>query len=189
MGKFGISIVLVIAALYIFFGPTQSALSAVDPLKAEKADLEEALSNVEQIREKRDFLAGQYRSFQQADLDRLEQMLPSHVDNVRLAIDINNMASNVGMFLKDIDIRAAGNEQAGGSTRNQPGVNPGDLSHLDFRFTVSGSYEGLKILLADLARSIRIVDVTNLEFRSDDVNLYDFDVGLRTYWLSDKETQ
>ena len=186
MTKFLLSIILIAAAIYVFFGPTKGRLADATPLKAERADLEEALENVKKIQAKREALSGQYNSFQGNHLDRLEKMLPGHVDNVRLAIDINKMASDVGMSLKDIDIRALSGENST-RARNQisEATTVGGLSYLDFRFVVSGPYEGMKILMSDLARSIRIVDITELEFTSQDVNLFDFNVGLRTYWQNE----
>lgn len=184
MTRFIIAITMIIAAVFIFFGPTRGAMAGADPLKVERDDLLEARENVKQIQAKREALASQYNSFRSPDLDKLQKMLPRHVDNVRLAIDIDNMASNVGMALKNIDIRAVDTDGSSSET-TRTNSDGSVLSNLDFRFTVSGSYGSLKILLSDLARSVRIVDVTELSFSSADQDLFDFDIGLRTYWLTD----
>ena len=50
-------------------------------------------------------------------------------------------------------------------------------------FSVSGSYENLQAFLADLAKSLRLVDVTSVTFSSNDRNVYDYNIELQTYWL------
>ena len=110
-------------------------------------------------------------------------MIPAHVDNVRLVIDINSMADKYGMVLKNIEIGkgSSGNKDPSLSTITGDGP-----EYLDMRFLVSGSYDAMKLFVTDLSRSLRIVDITDLTFSARDLDLYDFSISLRTYWLQDK---
>ncbi|MEK7535621.1 MAG: type 4a pilus biogenesis protein PilO [Patescibacteria group bacterium] len=178
-----IPLIAIVAAVAIFFGPTKSTLQATDPLVAKRTSLEQALDSAKKIQSVRETLQERYNSFSSSDLTRLNKMVPSHVDNVRLVIDINGMARTYGMALKDIEIgqtvSVVENPAAGTIVGDGP-------EHLDIRFAVSGSYDSLKLFLADLGKSLRIVDITDLTFSSRDVDLYDFSISLRTYWLQDK---
>ncbi len=60
------------------------------------------------------------------------------------------------------------------------------VEHIDIKFVLNGSYEAFKLFLADLGKSLRVVDVTDLAFSAKDNSLYDFSIGVRTYWLQDK---
>ncbi len=183
MRSFFLPIFCIAAAVVIFFVPTRKALQDTEPLTQKRTDLELALTNAKKIQTVRESLQSQYASFKQDDLNRLEKMVPIHVDNVRLVIDINNMASAYGMTLKDIQVEQA----AEPSESPTPGALVGDTAeHLDLRFTVSGTYEALKLLLGDLGKSLRIVDITDIAFSSKESDTYDFAIGLRTYWLQDK---
>jgi Tfp pilus assembly protein PilO len=178
-----IPLIMIVVAVAIFFGPTRSTLEATEPLSARRLDLEQALESAKKIQAARESLQAQYASFKSSDLARLQKLLPSHVDNVRLVIDINGMASAYGMLLRNIEV-----EQV-----LDPITNPGagairgdDPEHLDINFTVSGSYESLKRFLTDLGRSLRVVDIADISFDSKETDVYDFSINLRTYWLQDK---
>lgn len=181
--KFLFPLLAIVAAAVIFFGPTKSALNASKPLETKRADLEAALASAEQIQGVREKLQEKYNSFSSSDIARLKRMVPSHVDNVRLVIDINGMASTYGMALKNIEIGQTVDPLQNPSASAITGDN---AEHLDIRFTVTGNYQSLKSLLTDLGRSLRIVDITDLTFTARDNDLYDFSIALRTYWLQDK---
>ena len=102
--KLLLPLISLVAAAGIFFGPTRSALNATTPLTEQRTSLEEALVSAQKIQTVRETLQERYNSFSSSDLARLSKMVPSHVDNVRLVIDINAMASAYGMNLKDIEI-------------------------------------------------------------------------------------
>ena len=182
MTRILLPLIAIVGAIVIFAGPTRSNLAATTPLTQERAELSAALDSAQKIQVVREALQERYNAFKPTDLNRLAKMLPSHVDNVRLVIDISNMATAYGMVLKNIQI-----QQTVGTAKNGTGVIKNDgPEHLDFRFGVSGSYEALKLFLADLGKSLRIVDITDLTFSAKDADVYDFTVGLRTYWLQDK---
>ncbi len=99
-----IPIFSLVAAAVIFFGPTRAAMDATTPLVAKRAELNTALDSAKKIQTVRDSLQERYNAFRTSDINRLQKMIPTHVDNVRLVIDINSMASKYGMTLKNINI-------------------------------------------------------------------------------------
>ena len=86
-----ITIILVVAAVIIFVFPTRGLLDVARPMEEERAQLEEALGNAKQIRAERDKLQERYNSFRTEDINKLHKLLPSHVDSVRLILDINTI--------------------------------------------------------------------------------------------------
>lgn len=178
-----VPIIALVVAVGVFLGPTRTALDASKPLVQQRLDLNAALDSAKRIQTVRETLQEQYNSFSSDELNRLKKMVPSHVDNVRLVIDINGMASTYGMLLKDIQVGQSSDVAAAPGAGTLVGDGP---EHLDIRFTVSGTYDSLKLFVQDLGRSLRIVDITDLTFMSKDTDIYDFTIGLRTYWLQDK---
>ncbi len=171
----------IVIAVGIFFGLTRKEMDASAPLVERRTNLNAALESARRVQVVRETLQEEYNSFSSADLARLHKLLPSHVDNVRLVIDINGMAATYGMTLRDIQI-----QQSPDVTKPVQSIVGDSPEHLDIKFGVSGNYESLKLFLADLGRSLRIVDITDLAFTSRDSDVYDFSIGLRTYWLQDK---
>lgn len=181
--KLLIPLIALVAAGVIFFGPTKSAIESTKPLTAQREDLNEALENARKIQQVRESLEDKYNSFRQEDLGKLQKMIPSHVDNVRLVIDINNMAAHYGMGLKDIEIGQSVDDTKNPSAGTITGDGP---EHLDMRFVVSGSYDAMRLFISDLSKSLRMVDITDMTFTSREKDVYDYSIAIRTYWLQDK---
>jgi Tfp pilus assembly protein PilO len=50
-------------------------------------------------------------------------------------------------------------------------------------FSVTASYDNFQNFLTDLEKSLRLVEITDLSVNGNNTGLYDFSVGLKTYWL------
>ena len=172
-------IILIAVAGFIFFTFTDDLLTDIDKLNVEKREIIEGLENAKDLRKIQSDLLTIYNNFPQSNLDRLDKLLPDNIDNVRLIIDINTIASKSAMTLKNIALNVDEGEEedalSGAGSRQKGSITLG--------FSVSGSYEALKLFLDDLASSLRIVDVTSLSFGSNEVNFYDYNIELTTYWL------
>ncbi|MEA1929886.1 MAG: type 4a pilus biogenesis protein PilO [Patescibacteria group bacterium] len=164
----------------IFFQFSDPLLAEIDELKVEKATLNEGLDNAKELRLVLDQLLETYNNFNPNDVDRLDKFLPNNVDNVRLIIDINNIARPYNMNIRNLRIKAdeergEASVIEGGSTLNKGAVVLG--------FSVSGSYSNFQAFLDDLARSLRLVDSVSVSFSSNERNFYNYNVEIQTYWL------
>ncbi len=179
--------VLFLGALAIFFVPARSAFDSTAPEKAKIADLQSALDNAEKIDAEREKLQAKYTSFTKDDIDKLNKLLPSTVDSVRLVIDINTIASRQGLVLTNVTILPRQNVSAGTAV-----VGPvSDLFEaIQVDFTVTGDYPSFKNFLNDLAHSVRILDVEKIAFASTKEGQYSYTLSIKTYWLKNpKSTQ
>lgn len=170
---------MIIAAGAVFFLLTRPLLADINMLREEKARLEEGLANARKLKEVRDGLIKISNDFPASDLDRLNKMLPDNVDNVKLIIDINNIARASGMSIRNVKIKTeegqSGREVIADSGQKRGAVTLG--------FSVSGAYSNFGDFLQRLARSLRLVDVMSVSFGSNERNFYDYNVELQTYWL------
>ena len=55
-------------------------------------------------------LLSRFNAFKTEDLDRLRKLLPDHVDNVRLILDLDNLAARHGMALQNVVISEPASE-------------------------------------------------------------------------------
>ncbi|MBI2097579.1 MAG: type 4a pilus biogenesis protein PilO [Candidatus Vogelbacteria bacterium] len=163
-------------AAAVFFYFTAPLLDQVDALKIQQAELTVALAHANKLKERQDELAAIYNAIDPADEKNLEEFLPNNIDNVRLIIDINDIAKKYGLTIRNPNIVK---EEA---KEDKPAPAAGESSAV-ISFAVSSSYEILKLFLDDLAKSLRIVDLDSLSFTANDRNLYDYQISLRTYWL------
>ena len=175
-------IALVIAGLafYFYIDPTYKEIQT---LRAEEATLSAALTRALELQATRDQLLSRYNTFNPEDLARLEKMLPDHVDNVRLALDMDSLAASYGMRIRNVSIEKPDEKKPQGRKTQVVGPDERTYESMALSFTVTGQYDTFRTFLADLEKSLRLVNLEQLSFSSTDVGLYDFTVTLRTYWL------
>lgn len=175
-----ISIVLIILAITLFALFTNPRYASVRELSVEQQRFDDALDRSKELVALRDALLSKYNSIQSEDLNRISTMLPDSIDTVRLIIDINTLASRYGMSLGNISIGSPDEAQADGAL----GPSSDDFGRLSLSFTVLSTYDRFRAFLADLERSLRLVDVTSLSFGEPTKNgMTSYQVTFTTYWL------
>lgn len=151
----------------------------------EEEKFDKALDKSKELKEIRDALLSRYNTFSTNDLDRLGKLLPDHVDNVRLVLDIDHIASTYGMRIKNVNISVVEDND-----RQRGVIGPDDKLYesVGLSFSITSSYDILKQFIKDLEKSLRIVDVMSISLTSAETeeitnDLYNYDIGLKTYWL------
>jgi len=71
--KYIFSLIAIIAALIIFFGPVRTTYGDRIPIIDERASLEQALENAKQIQLKRDSLQAKFNNIPSSDIARLHK--------------------------------------------------------------------------------------------------------------------
>jgi len=169
---------LVIAGA-LFWGFIDPSYARVKELRAQEAEFNQALTRSRELQSVRDQLLARYNAFPQASLERLEKLIPDHIDNVRLILDLDVMASAYGMRVRNVSIQSD-------QTRVQQGALGGDdkpFESVVLSFAVSGTYDTFRQFLTDLERSLRLVDPVSLSFTTNEAGIYNYVVGIKTYWL------
>ncbi len=199
-------IIIIAIAITGFFIFTRPLFNDINDLKAQAASYDAALSNSKALENERDKLTAKYNSISPDDLDRIKKLLPDNIDNIRLILEIEKIASPYGMVLKDVKYNAtttktpaAGTSGANatpppsvatvqGGTTDQA-LEPKDYGIWDLAFSVSGTYENFINFTKDLQNNLRIVDVSSVAFSSDTdtktnpSGIYKYDFKIQTYWL------
>jgi hypothetical protein len=192
--------ILLLATLGLIFSYISPSYSKVQDIKEEITRFDEALGKAKELQALRDQLLAKYNSFSARDLERLEKFLPDQIDNVRLIIDIDAIASRYGMTVKNLSIQGDSKERlqktsVGNSTADistsvpTPGARvlgsrPSSvIGSVIMTFSVSASYERFLQFLKDLERSLRLIDVVSLSFDASGEGVYNYNVGIKTYWL------
>jgi len=180
-------ITLIVLAVALFFSVTDKQYEKVKALKIENAEYEEAIENSKALLRKRDELLGQYNSFSQQDLRKLNKLVPDSIDNVRLIIDINSVTAKYGVEIQNLKLDSV---KAGASTgAGDAPAEPSDSSDTRpyrsaaLTFSVSTDYETFIKILKDLEASLRILDVTNVTFNATDTGQYTYNITIQTYWM------
>ena len=171
-------LLLIGGAIAGFFYLTDPWMQEVNTLKVRRDELQQVLDTASQSREIYEALLADYNNITSDQKARLKKLLPDHIDNVRLIIEINSIARGLGLVVKNISVHTGDQEsaEAGEQTPTEP-------EPLGVNFAVTASYDQLKILLNELANSLRVVDVVSLGFTSVNESPSTYNVELQTYWL------
>jgi Tfp pilus assembly protein PilO len=209
MMRFIMPVILIGISLAVFFVFTNSIYSEVTLLPAQVASYTEALDNSKALENERDKLTAKYNAINPDNLIKLEKLLPENVDNIRLILEIEKIASPYGMALKDVKYSttdtattaAAAATAAAATTAVQgggaAGPAPKDYGIFDLEFSVSGNYNDFINFTKNLESNLRIVDISSITFSSDtntntntntktnssSLEVYKYDFKFKTYWL------
>lgn len=187
------ALILLILAGGIYYTFTKGQLDQARAVKAVNAQYASALDNANELIKVRDQVLQRYHSISDLDRDRLDKMIPSTVDNIRLIVDLNNIAAKRGISLKNIKASAAGSDQNGpsgvatvpapGAPSPTGGISEPKLDTVTVTFSVEAPYLEFIGFLQDIEANLRIMDVTKLSLTTADSGVYDFNVELKTYWI------
>lgn len=195
--------ILLVLAVGIYFTVTSGMIDSAREVKVINDQYTKAIDSASQLVAVRDEITAKYTAISASDRDRLDKMIPSTVDNIRLIIDLNNLGLKHGFTIQGIKATVPSNlSQSGGFAApraqvQQAPVAPGNLNLsaaqtsvaepiLDkvlVTFTVTAGYDQFISFLRDLESNLRITDLTRLTMATNDAGTYDFDVQLQTYWL------
>lgn len=180
-------LLLISAALvYTFILPEYGKVSA---LRTEASDYQTTLANISELSASRDALLQKYKALSPDDVNRLTDVLPDHVDPVSFALNLDTIASRYGIALKSVSTTPqpttpdlAPDTSGGlGTTLAVPSGPAYGYMDVDIKFV--STYENFQSFVADLEKSVQIIDVRSATFLISETGLSEFDVSLRTYWL------
>ncbi|MDP3988746.1 MAG: type 4a pilus biogenesis protein PilO [bacterium] len=183
MKRFITPFIFVIVAVLLYVLQTSSHVDAIRQLGVIKAEREELRDNADQIRAQRDKIWEEQLSLiSNSDRTRLDRLLPDAIDNVRLILDVEDIARAYGMVPQARSFTQEG-EKAGAVSNNTKPYNT-----VLFAFSVRGNYDTLKRFSRDLERSLRLVDIEKITFKVDNPedDFYTYEIVVKTYWLKEK---
>ena len=175
------AIILLLLSLGLFYTFTNVEYKKVQSLHVLASQYQDVLGNVSDIVRLRDSLLIAYEEFPQEDIGRINKVLPDNVDAVRLALELDNMASRYGIAIKNVSVGDESGEAG------QPGLSEDSLPYekamVSFSFVTN--YENLKRLLVDMERNLRIMEIKSLSFQVAESGLYEHQIVIETYWLKE----
>ncbi len=175
------SVVLAIA-MYFFF--TGDIFTEIKTIQAETTEYEVAVQKGIEYNQKLESLLATKRSFSPLDSERVATLVPTDLDEVRVLVDLEAMAQTHKMLLGNIEVEngeviLAGVEEGVSSTE----VGMRDFASADISFGLIGTYDQFRALLADIEKSLVLMEITNIDFIATEGSLQQFDVTIRVYSL------
>ena len=207
MTRFVMPIILIVLAVSVFVVFTDPFYNDINSLKTTIATYNSALDNSKALGDERDTLTAKEGKMNENDLAGLDKFLPDSVDNIRLILEIGQIAAPYGMVLKDVKYDATTDTSTGTTTATTGTVvqgggvvqsTPKDYGTFNLEFSTSGSYSNFINFTKNLESNLRIVDISSISFSSDSTttttvvgtgakaaspDIYTYDFKIKTYWL------
>jgi len=195
-------IILIGIAVSVFFVLADPLFKDISALKAlgtsEVASYNSALDNSKILENERDKLTAKYNAIDPDNLLKLKKLLPENVNNVRLILEIGQIALPYGMVLKDVKYSVkdanTGTTTAVGAIVQDGSAKSKDYGIFDLEFSTSGTYDNFINFTKDMESNLRIVDISSIVFSSDlggvvnnpktnSPEVYKYNFKIKTYWL------
>lgn len=203
-------IILIAIAITFFFTVTNpmysDPINGITALKTQVASYNDALSTSKTLESERDALTTKYNNIDPDNLTKLQKLLPDNVNNIRLILEIEQIAAPYGMTLSAIKYDNTTNTNTatapavvqGGGANTAIGQSAKDYGTFDLEFSTSGTYNNFINFTKDLESNLRIVDVSSISFSSDSTiggtstgvntkanspTTYTYAFKINTYWL------
>lgn len=195
MFKFILPTILIGAAVAGFFVIVNPLYENISLKREQVASYDEALNNSKALEAERDKLTQKYNSFYPENLSRLQKLLPDNVDNIRLILEIEKIASPYGMVLKDVKYDTANKDtaipQAVSALQKEEASARKNYDVWNLEFSTQGTYNNFINFVKDLENNLRIVDISSIQFFSNTsvglnpslAEAYKYSFKIRTYWL------
>jgi Tfp pilus assembly protein PilO len=196
-------IILILVSVGVFFFFIDPKYQEVKALQIQIEDNNVTLEKSKQLTAIHKTLRDKFNNISRAQRDELEKLLPDNVDNVRLLIDIDRIAKELGIIIRDIEISTEQNPapaSGGNFVATDPNIEPvifenedtilnyvdtNKIGVVSFSFSTTSQYADFLEFLDQLEKSKRIVDIRSIEISRSGTNaiFFEYKVNFDTYWL------
>ena len=143
-------VILIGIAVTFFFLVTNPMYSdstnGLTAIKTQIASYNDALSTSKTLESERDALTTKYNAIDPDNLAKLQKLLPDNVNNIRLILEIEQIASPYGMALSNIKYDTTTDTGTNTTTTVQGGSTPSTTTNKNYgtfnlEFSTSGTYD------------------------------------------------
>lgn len=173
---------LILIAIGLFFGYVKPTWQdSIRTLEEDIATFDRTLEAAKDFQKKLAALDTRKKDIPQADIDRLEDFLPNGVDNIRLILDLTELAERTDMEITSFDTpeppaQADANETDLGTSAS--------YESLEMTLTAEGTYEDFRTFIDAVERSLRPLDVVGITIANSETGVYEYQIIIRFYWLA-----
>lgn len=188
MSRTLVSIFFLLAGVFAFIVFISPQFSRLKESQARLSDIAGISNELDVIAADRDKLIDIYNSISQTDIDRLEKMLPTGPNASSFLTNLEFLSLKNNLRLKRLEfigetsqVQRSGGAPVPSSAATQRPIGAGFVE-LPISIGVEGSYESFRSYLKDLEASVRILDITEINFGLIRQNTYEFTVRAKAYY-------
>jgi len=179
MFKALISLFLIAGAALIFFTESKNYFAEVKNLRKQVSSYNETINTAKKVRSSIDKTLGEYNSIFQENVDRINKMVPSGNESMKLIVQIDDMMRKKGLTLKAIDTKNTASQNSASDSQSK---NRKTAESVFLSIDAQGSYESFRSFIEELEKSLRLIDVISVEINPVGQDNYSFSIEAVSYW-------
>jgi Tfp pilus assembly protein PilO len=170
----------------VFISPEYAKMKAIE---AELVQLEADALVADNLKQSRTILENQRSQITNQNIERTEKLLPDSPDNIRLIIQIDEIAKRNGLTT----LRAIAYDSKGQPRAGTQAVNSSAYDSYEVTFETVGQYRQFVSFIKEVETNLRIVDIISVDLAPETSaftagqgtsDLQRFKVTLKAYWLT-----
>lgn len=176
----------IIIAFVVFFFFTQPMFAEIQSFEAQAEQYEEAVARATELNVELAEKVRQKRSYSAGDLEKLDALVPTQIDEVRILADLSEIALRHNMLFGNVEVTNSENDPDApeyDETNFSRTVTYTDFAVSTISFGLIGTYEQFKSFLADVEKSLVLLEVTEISFTAGEGALQQFEVTVNAYAL------
>jgi len=182
--KFIFPLIFFGTALLLLFTVVKPLYLDVQVLGESDSQYEDALTRSQELQNLRERLTTKYQDLSSEDVSRITNLLPDNIDNVRLILDVDDIARANRMRISGISVSVVDNNGTGGRGGSATTASQMAYEKMTLTFNTEAPYATFLMFLADLERSLRLVDISELDIKEiEGENNLSYTISLQSYWL------
>lgn len=163
----------------IFFTESKSYFSEIKVLKKQAFSYNETINTAKKVRSSIDKTLGEYNAISQENVDRINKMVPSGDEAMKLVVQIDDVTRKNGLSLTSIDSKNVVNEKiVSGIQENESKT----AESISLSIKAQGSYESFSSFIKELEKSLRLIDVVSVKINPISQDNYSYSIEAVSYW-------
>lgn len=179
MFKILISLFLVAGAIVIFFTESKNYFPEIKSLRKQIFSYNETVNTAKKVRNSIDKTLREYNAISQDNVDRINKMVPSGSESMKLVVQIDDMMRKSGLSLASIDSKDTIDKN---STSGVQKNGKKTAQSLFLSMKAQGSYESFYSFIKKLEKSLRLIDVNSVKISPVGQDDYLFSIEAVSYW-------
>lgn len=179
MLKILISLFLLAGAGVIFFTESKNYFPEIKSLRKQVFSYNETINTAKKVRSSIDKTLGEYNAISQDNVDRINKMIPSGAESMKLVVQIDEMMRKSGLSLAGIDTKDTVDKNFVSAVSKNGGLT---AEPLFLSIKARGSYESFHSFIEKLEKSLRLIDVDSVKISPVGQDDYSFSIEAVSYW-------
>lgn len=163
----------------VFFTESKNYFPEIKSLRKQVSSYNETINTAKKVRSSIDKTLGEYNAISQDNVDRINKMIPSGADSMKLVIQIDEMTRKNGLSLASIDFKDVIDEKPA-SLSSKNGGRTAETVSLSIK--ARGSYESFHSFVEKLEKSLRLIDINSVKISPVGQDDYSFSIEAVSYW-------